>query len=68
MKLQRLEDAKCGFRIDQGDVNKLVEKIKYIYNNPQALENMGKKSRQYFEKHFTRSKMTKKYYEVFERI
>jgi glycosyltransferase involved in cell wall biosynthesis len=63
-----IEDAKCGFRIDQGDVNKLVEQIKYIYNNPQALENMGKNSRQYFEKHFTRSKMTKKYYEVLEKV
>jgi glycosyltransferase involved in cell wall biosynthesis len=63
-----VKDAKCGFRIDQGDVNKLVEKIKYIYNNPQALENMGKNSRQYFEKHFTRSKMTREYYKILEGI
>ena len=63
-----IKDAKCGFRIDQGDVNKLVEQIKYIYNNPQALENMGKNSRQYFEKHFTRSKMTREYYKILESI
>lgn len=63
-----VKDAKCGFRIDQGDVNKLVEKIKYIYNNPQALENMGKNSRQYFKKHFTRSKMTREYYKILEGI
>jgi len=63
-----IEDAKCGFRIDQGDVNKIIERIKYIYDNPETLKIMGKNSRQYFEEHFTRGKITKRYYEVIENV
>ena len=63
-----IKNAECGFRVDQGDVDGLVEKIKYIYKNPNELKNMGENSRKYFEKHFTRSQMTKKYYEILENI
>jgi glycosyltransferase involved in cell wall biosynthesis len=63
-----IKNAKCGFRVDQGDVESLVKKIKYIYENPEILKIMGENSRRYFEKHFTRSQMTKKYYEILENI
>lgn len=63
-----IKNAKCGFRVDQGDVDSLVKKIKYIHKNPGLLKDMGKNSRRYFEKHFTRSQMTKKYYEILENI
>jgi len=63
-----IANAECGFRVDQGDVDGLVEKIKYIYKNPKELKNMGENSRKYFEKHFTRSQMTRKYYEILEKI
>jgi len=63
-----IENAECGFRVDQGDVNGLVEKIKYIYKNPEILRNMGKNSREYFEEHFTRRQMTRKYYKILENV
>jgi len=59
-----ISNANCGFRMEQGDVNALVEKIKYIYENPEILKTMGENSRRYFERHFTRSQMTRKYYEI----
>jgi glycosyltransferase involved in cell wall biosynthesis len=63
-----IKSANCGFRVNQGDVSGLIEKIIYIYQNPELLKNMGKKSRQYFEKYFTRSKMTREYYKILEGI
>lgn len=63
-----IKNAECGFRVDQGDVDGLVEKIKYIYENPEILKIMGENSRKYFEKHFTRSQMTSKYYKILENM
>jgi glycosyltransferase involved in cell wall biosynthesis len=63
-----IKGAKCGYRVEQGDVNGLVEKIKYIYENSEILKIMGENSRKYFEKHFTRSQMTRKYYNILEKI
>lgn len=63
-----IKDAKCGFRVNQGDVDGLVEKIKYIYQNPELLKNMGVNSRKYFVEHFTRTKMTRGYYKILEGI
>ena len=63
-----IKRANCGFRVDQGDVNDLVEKIKYVYNRPEIVKIMGENSRKYFESHFTRALMTKKYFEILENI
>jgi len=63
-----IKNAKCGIRVNQSDVNGLVEEIKYIYKNPEILKTMGENSRRYFEKHFTRGQMTRKYYKVLENI
>jgi glycosyltransferase involved in cell wall biosynthesis len=63
-----IKNAKCGIRVNQGNVNGLVEEIKYIYKNPEILKTMGENSRRYFEKHFTRSKMTREYYKILEGI
>jgi len=63
-----IKNANCGFRVNQGDVDGLEEKIEYMYQNPELLKNMGVNSRKYFEKHFTRSKMTREYYKILEDI
>lgn len=63
-----IKNANCGFRVNQGDVGGLIEKIIYIYQNPELLKNMGVNSRKYFEKYFTRSKMTREYYKILEGI
>lgn len=63
-----IANAECGFRVNQGDVGIFVKKIKYIYENPEILKTMGENSRRYFERHFTRSQMTRKYYEIIENI
>ena len=63
-----IANAECGFRVNQGDVDTFVKKIKYIYENLEILKTMGKNSRRYFERHFTRSQMTRKYYEIIENM
>jgi len=63
-----IKKANCGFRIDQGDISGLVEKIKYIYERPEKLKIMGNNSRKYFENHFTRAQVTKKYFKILENI
>lgn len=63
-----IANAECGLRMNQGDVETFVKKIKYIYENPGILKTMGENSRKYFEKHFTRSQMTRKYYEIIENM
>ena len=48
-----IQEGKTGFFVPQGDVQKLKEKIEYLWNNPGIAVQMGKEARIYVEKNHT---------------
>ena len=57
-------NSKCGFRVNQEDSDKFAECIKYWIDNPKKLGEMGKSSREVFEKNFTFDTALQKYIET----
>lgn len=62
-----VRDKKDGFIIPPRDVEKLKEKIKYFYDNPKAIEKMGKSARRYVQ-NFTWDKYGKRLAKEYKRI
>jgi len=50
------------------DIGGLRESIKFLIDNPDIREKIGKKNRERFLKYFTAERMTKEYYEYFKRV
>ncbi|MDH5719008.1 MAG: glycosyltransferase family 4 protein [Spirochaetia bacterium] len=54
----------AGFRVNQNDIEGLIEKIDFFYANRKSLNIMGKNARNYFENNYKRNMVTKKYAEL----
>ncbi|MDH5716425.1 MAG: glycosyltransferase family 4 protein [Spirochaetia bacterium] len=65
---QIIKKSECGFAIKQYDIKSIVDKIEYLYNNPKIKEKLGKNARIFFEKHFKRSIITRKYLRLLSKI
>ena len=62
-----IEDGYNGFLVKNNDVNIMAEKAIYFIENPQAVIDMGKKSRKYAEDNFDSEIINKKILEVISR-
>ncbi len=58
----------CGFRIDQRDVDGVVEVLMKLYENQDLLKKMGENARKCFEENFPREKAVREYYEILSNI
>ena len=56
-----INKSRCGIVIDIGAREALRKAILELYNNPEKVELMGKRGREYIVKHFSRKLMTDKY-------
>lgn len=63
-----VKGCNCGFQVDQGDVEKVVECIKFWYDSKEELERMRVKARKYFEENFTFQHSLEKYVEMLNQI
>jgi len=63
-----IEEGDCGLRADQGDVEQVVEHIKFWLNNPEELAMMGERGRRFFEKNFTFEHALGKYVEELNQV
>lgn len=63
-----IEKSGCGFRCDQDDVDGVVKILSSLYEDQSQLKIMGNKARRYFEEHYTRSKITRKYFDLLESL
>jgi glycosyltransferase involved in cell wall biosynthesis len=61
-----IEKFKCGFRIDQGNSEKLAEYIEYFLKNPEELKKKARLARKAFEENFTFEIALEKYIAVLE--
>jgi len=61
-------DGWNGFLVEPGNENRLAEKIKYLIDDKEERERMGKNSRKLAEKKFDWEKITEEYLRVYEEI
>jgi glycosyltransferase involved in cell wall biosynthesis len=61
-----IRDGWNGFLIDPGNEQQLVDKIKYLIDNPEERKSMGANSRKYAEEEFDWSKVTEKLVQVYQ--
>lgn len=60
-------DSKNGYIIENDDINKYIEKLKYLMNNPKDLKKMSIYSKE-FAKQFSKEKIIKDWIDLFEKI
>ena len=56
-----INESGCGICIKPDDYKLLSEKMSYLINNKEVLKDMGKKSREYYEKNFDFDKLMEKF-------
>ncbi len=54
----------CGIRVDQGDVDGIVEALHRWLEDPTLLEGMKRNARGCFEEHFTKQQAMQQYYDL----
>lgn len=59
-----INESDCGFVVKPRDINGLVEKILYFYNNQSESKVKGDNARKYFEEHFTLKVIGDKYFSL----
>ncbi len=58
------QDSGCGYSIKKGEFEKLAKILKELKSFPEKQEQMGKNSREVFEKAFNLEKISNQYYEI----
>lgn len=61
---QLIEDNSIGFAIENGDIANLVQKINFLYHNPDKTKSMGKNARKMFLDNYTKEISLTKYLDV----
>ena len=64
----QIRDGWNGFLVEPGNERQLAEKIRYLIENEEERERMGKNSRKLAEEEFSWEKITDRYVEVYENI
>ncbi|XQW85892.1 glycosyltransferase [Thalassotalea piscium] len=63
-----VQDEKTGFVVKHNNINSLVEKLAYIYNNPELLTRYGLAGRRRFESEFTIQSINEKTRHLYQKI
>jgi glycosyltransferase involved in cell wall biosynthesis len=63
-----IEDARAGIAVAPGNNNELAEAVCWLADHPQEAEQMGKRGRDYVEKHFDRAELARKLERIFTQL
>ena len=63
-----IRHCNCGFIVEQGNIHKVVNYLKFYLDNRQELKRMGKKARKHFEEHYTVDYSVDKYARMFKEV
>lgn len=63
-----IRETGCGYVIQQGESRKLAETIRFLLENSDKRSEMGRRSRETFEKEYSREIVSGKYLDMFQRI
>lgn len=61
------ENYRCGYYVDPENPQELADKVLFLKNHPELVEQMGKQSRELSEKVYDKSILTKEFVEVVEK-
>ncbi len=61
------EKYRCGYYVDPENPQELADKVLFLKNHPELVEQMGKQSRELSEKVYDKSILTKEFVEVVEK-
>ena len=63
-----IEEARCGFLIEPGDLQGLKKSILSVYKNRDLIGQMGSKGRSFAEERFSRNMATKAYQDLIDEM
>ncbi len=63
-----IAEAKCGLCLEPEDPKALADAILAIYSDRTRAQDMGRRGRQYVERHYTRTSVARQYEAVFARL
>jgi glycosyltransferase involved in cell wall biosynthesis len=63
-----IRNCNCGFIVNQGDINQMVNHLKFYLKNRAELKKMGKKARKYFEENYTIDHSIEKYVKMLKEV
>jgi len=63
-----IEGCKCGVRVEQGDVEGVVNALMRWQDDPSLLKEMKTRARHCFERYFTKEQAVAKYYDILKEL
>jgi glycosyltransferase involved in cell wall biosynthesis len=63
-----VRESGCGFVVPPGDPDALAERIRYLFDHPDAVREMGKKARESLERNYSRRVVAKKYLDLLREV
>lgn len=63
-----IRESGCGYVVPPGNPDALAERIRYLFDNPDAVREMGKKARQSLERNYSRRVVAEKYLDLLREV
>jgi glycosyltransferase involved in cell wall biosynthesis len=63
-----IESADCGKSVAPGDVDGLARALEFFYDDREACARAGRNGREYLERHFSRGRALKEYYDLIQSV
>jgi glycosyltransferase involved in cell wall biosynthesis len=63
-----IRESGCGYVVPPGNPDALAERIRYLFDHPDAVREMGKKARQSLERNYSRRVVAEKYLDLLREV
>jgi glycosyltransferase involved in cell wall biosynthesis len=63
-----IRESGCGYVVPPGNPEALAEKVRYLFNHPEAVREMGRKGRESLERNYSRRVAAGKYFDLLREV